>query len=83
MAGRGSRFAEAGYERPKPLIDVAGAPMIARVIDNLRVPGARTLLIARQDLADAEPEFGALARRSRADIHAELVRLILAALQRS
>jgi len=36
MAGRGSRFAEAGYELPKPLIEVAGRPMIARVIDNLR-----------------------------------------------
>lgn len=68
MAGRGSRFAEAGYERPKPLIDVAGAPMIARVIDNLRAPGARTLLIARQDLVDAEPEFSALTRRARAEI---------------
>jgi NDP-sugar pyrophosphorylase family protein len=36
MAGRGSRFSEAGYVLPKPLIDVAGAPMISRVVDNLR-----------------------------------------------
>lgn len=36
MAGRGSRFADAGYALPKPLIDVAGKPMITRVIDNLR-----------------------------------------------
>ncbi len=35
MAGRGSRFAEKGYELPKPLIDVAGQPMIQRVIENL------------------------------------------------
>jgi NDP-sugar pyrophosphorylase family protein len=36
MAGRGSRFADAGYSLPKPLIDVAGKPMIQRVVENLR-----------------------------------------------
>ncbi len=35
MAGRGSRFADAGYKLPKPLIDVAGKPMIQVVIENL------------------------------------------------
>ena len=36
MAGKGSRFAEAGYADPKPLINVAGAPMIIRVVRNLK-----------------------------------------------
>ena len=36
MAGRGSRFAGAGYEKPKPMIDVLGFPMIQYVIGNLR-----------------------------------------------
>lgn len=36
MAGRGSRFANAGYTMPKPLIDVAGYPMIRIVYENLR-----------------------------------------------
>lgn len=35
MAGRGSRFASAGFELPKPLIDVMGKPMIDWVIDNI------------------------------------------------
>lgn len=35
MAGRGSRFADAGYADPKPLIPVAGRPMIQWVIDNI------------------------------------------------
>lgn len=35
MAGRGSRFSEAGFEKPKPLIDVADVPMIQLVISNL------------------------------------------------
>jgi dTDP-glucose pyrophosphorylase len=36
MAGRGSRFADAGFTDPKPLIPVNGVPMIKLVIDNLR-----------------------------------------------
>jgi NDP-sugar pyrophosphorylase family protein len=36
MAGRGSRFANAGYELPKPLVDVNGRPMIACVVENIR-----------------------------------------------
>ena len=35
MAGLGSRFVTAGYDTPKPLIDVFGAPMIQRVVDSL------------------------------------------------
>ena len=35
MAGRGSRFAEAGYTIPKPFIPIHGVPMIKVVVDNL------------------------------------------------
>jgi dTDP-glucose pyrophosphorylase len=35
MAGRGSRFANAGYVTPKPLIPVHGVPMIQVVVGNL------------------------------------------------
>ncbi len=35
MAGHGSRFSQAGYLDPKPLIEVLGQPMIKLVIDNL------------------------------------------------
>lgn len=35
MAGRGSRFSEAGYTMPKPLIDIFGHPMIEYVIKNI------------------------------------------------
>lgn len=36
MAGRGSRFSDAGYLDPKPLIDVNGKHMIEVVINNLK-----------------------------------------------
>ena len=37
MAGAGSRFEKAGYTFPKPLIDVAGNPMIQVVVNNLNI----------------------------------------------
>jgi len=37
MAGAGSRFEQAGYTFPKPLIPVNGKPMIQVVVDNLGV----------------------------------------------
>ena len=37
MAGAGSRFEQAGYTFPKPLIDVDGKPMIQVVVDNLNI----------------------------------------------
>lgn len=36
MAGRGSRFVDAGYSLPKPLIPIFGTPMIRLVIENIR-----------------------------------------------
>lgn len=36
MAGMGSRFIQAGYTFPKPLIEISGKPMIQLVIENLR-----------------------------------------------
>jgi HAD superfamily hydrolase (TIGR01509 family) len=37
MAGAGSRFEQAGYTFPKPLIDVNGKPMIQLVVENLNI----------------------------------------------
>jgi dTDP-glucose pyrophosphorylase len=37
MAGAGSRFQQAGYTFPKPLIEVNGKPMIQTVVENLNV----------------------------------------------
>jgi len=37
MAGAGSRFQQAGYTFPKPLIEVNGKPMIQVVVENLNI----------------------------------------------
>ena len=54
MAGLGSRFAKAGYEKPKPFIDVAGKPMITRVMENLYVADAHFILVAQREHLEKE-----------------------------
>lgn len=56
MAGMGSRFAVAGYDKPKPFIDVAGKPMIERVMENLSYPDAKYILIGRKEHLQKEQE---------------------------
>lgn len=50
MAGRGKRFADAGFKDPKPLIPLHGRPMTEVVIDNLRpsTPHRFIFLILRE-----------------------------------
>ena len=57
MAGRGSRFEKAGFNKPKPFIDVLGKPMISRVIENLYYPNAKYYLIARKEHLAFEKEL--------------------------
>ncbi|MBI1846216.1 MAG: NTP transferase domain-containing protein, partial [Candidatus Rokubacteria bacterium] len=44
-AGDGLRLRAAGYAMPKPLVPVAGEPLIARVIDNFVAAGIRALTV--------------------------------------
>lgn len=48
MAGAGSRFLQAGYTFPKPLIDVRGKPMIQVVVENLNID-AQYIFIVQKD----------------------------------
>ena len=56
IAGAGSRFEKAGYEKPKPFIDVAGKPMIVRVLENLAYKDARYIFISRKEHMEQEAE---------------------------
>ncbi|MDX2323990.1 glycosyltransferase family 2 protein [Campylobacter hepaticus] len=49
MAGLGSRFTQAGFDKPKPFIDVLGKPMIIRVLENLKYKDAKYILIAKKE----------------------------------
>ena len=48
MAGAGSRFANAGYTFPKPLIEVNGKPMIQVVVENLNIEANYTFIVQKQ-----------------------------------
>lgn len=64
MAGRGSRFADAGYAVPKPLLPVHGVPMIELVVGNLTPSApARFVFICRREHLD-QYGFGAALRQA-------------------
>lgn len=48
MAGHGSRFAQAGYTFPKPLIEVNGKPMIQVVIENLNIEAHYVFIVQKE-----------------------------------
>lgn len=45
MAGAGSRFSQAGFTFPKPLIEVHGKPMIQLVVENLNIEANYTFIV--------------------------------------
>lgn len=47
MAGAGSRFEQAGYTFPKPLIDVNGKPMIQKVVENLNIDARHIFIVQK------------------------------------
>ena len=49
MAGRASRFREAGYAVPKPFIEVKGKPMVKWATDALQLPDARLFFIVLRE----------------------------------
>lgn len=57
MAGEGRRFVEAKYSKPKPLIDVGGKPMVARVLENLAHTNYRTVAVVRSTHLEQAPEL--------------------------
>lgn len=57
MAGAGSRFSKVGFIKPKPFIDIVGKPMIIHVLENLMLPDAHYILIARREHIEVEKEL--------------------------
>ena len=48
MAGAGSRFQQAGYSKPKPLIEINNKPMIQCVIDSLKLEGNYIFIVQKE-----------------------------------
>lgn len=47
-AGLGSRFSQAGYVFPKPLIEVNGKPMIQKVVENIAIKGRYIFIVQKE-----------------------------------
>jgi NDP-sugar pyrophosphorylase family protein len=63
MAGRGARFADRGFETPKPLISICGQPMVYWALKTLEtIPCGRVIFVA---LAEHEAKYQ-LSKRLRA-----------------
>jgi NDP-sugar pyrophosphorylase family protein len=69
MAGEGARFRRQGYTDPKPLVPVAGRPMLTRSTETLP-PMSRSVALARAQLA-ADPRLAGALRAG--GCHAEVV----------
>ena len=48
MAGAGTRFQQAGYTFPKPLIEIQGKPMIQVVVDNLNIEATFIYVVQKE-----------------------------------
>ena len=68
MSGRGSRFAQQGYAKPKPLIEFLGKPMVQHVLENLGLHNTFTLCVLREHY-DADPALFAKLRLMAADLN--------------
>ena len=51
MAGNGSRFANAGYENPKPMIDILGKPMFVHAVESIGLDFDDYIFITRKEHA--------------------------------
>lgn len=60
MSGAGRRFAEAGYDKPKPLIEFFGKPMIEHVLENLGHHNEFTLCVLKEHYNSARTVFDRL-----------------------
>lgn len=61
MSGAGRRFAEAGYDRPKPLIEFFGKTMVEHVLENLGSHNDFTLCVQKAHYDEDPDAFKRLA----------------------
>ena len=67
MSGAGKRFAEVGYDKPKPLIEFFGKPMVEHVLKNLGLHNEFILCVQRAHY-DANPALFDRLREQAADL---------------
>lgn len=56
-AGEGSRLAQEGVEKPKPLVDIAGQPMIGRLLDIFSQAGGERIVVCVNEFMTEVREY--------------------------
>lgn len=56
-AGEGSRLRAAGYAMPKPMVPIAGVPLIESAVTNLRAAGVGALVVIVNEQEAAVPDW--------------------------
>jgi NDP-sugar pyrophosphorylase family protein len=69
-AGEGSRLRQAGFTMPKPMVPIAGVPLIESVIRNFRAAGITSLVVIVNEQEQAVVEW---ARSRFADLDLEFI----------
>jgi NDP-sugar pyrophosphorylase family protein len=69
MAGRGSRFKLTGFDTPKPMLDVNGAPMVIRAVQCLPACEQKVFVCLKEHLAEYDLH-GLLSEFKNADVYA-------------
>lgn len=70
VAGKGTRLRPHTHTMPKPLVHVAGKPILAHIIDSLRAAGVTAMAFVVDRRGDVIPEF---VRGTYPDLEAEFV----------
>ncbi len=73
-AGRGQRLGDLTAHTPKPMLDIAGASIIAHILDGLAQAGIRQALVVTGYLAEPLEEFCARFARERGQLQITTVR---------
>ncbi|KAJ3178844.1 hypothetical protein HDU85_005037 [Gaertneriomyces sp. JEL0708] len=76
IGGIGSRFSQEGYRYPKPLINIAGRPMLFCLIDQLKIVEEDTVFIAIRDTVDDEFHLALQLQKEYPQLDIHLVRLV-------
>lgn len=57
MAGKGSRFSEVGYDKPKPMIEVDGSPMVIQAVNCLPKSNKHVFICLQSHIKDHNIDF--------------------------
>jgi choline kinase len=75
MAGAGDRFLKAGFDKPKPLLNIAGRSMIERAISTLNVDGKYIFITRKYENSSFNEELNSILKQWRWCANTEILEI--------